>query len=534
MTKVRSRQAGSDLGTESSHRTQREAETHGIAARASTRQWGQLDAGSQSHRWWCRHGVAPTLRSCLSGSRARPFGRRLPRRRRGGHGNGFRRRTDRPRRRARGHGRPARRRRWPLAPRVPVRATAPVLDLLRRRVAGARRRSDPDHGTGGRAARARGPADHLRLLRAGAGRADGRPGTRRVLSRLRLRGRSHLRLARLRRALRSARPVPSRRRPLPRARHPGGDAAEVRGSRRRARRSGQRPSRLGGDDQPVRRRGLGQDRDGRLRLAAGPRRRPRRDLLGAAARPLDAEPVTDPAGPGHLPGHGGRDDAPGGRGQVAAGALRAAGGRRHHAADRPIGDPDDGQGADPGDVGARPAAQHRARRPARPPPGGPARPAGPGGGIGRGGRRRAGRELCRRRSEEPAAGPDLGFRRDHAAARPGRLPLLRGRSGRIRRGHPRRRRREEPSLPAVLVRELAGRLGPDERPGRPQHRRLLRRAGHQAVDRPNRREPRTDPARAPGLPRVWTTPWAGWAATSAPVWRGWPSSAVSRPERSSA
>ena len=245
-----------------------------------------------------RHGLARTPRPCLSGRCARPCGRRLPRGRCGGDGDGFRRRADRPRRRTRGHGRAARRRRRALAPRVPLRATAPVLDLLRRRVAGARRRSDPDHGAGGRAARARGPADHLRLLRAGAGRADGRPGTRRVLSRLRIRGRSRLRLARVRRALRSARPVPGRRRPIPRARHPGGDAAEVRGSRGRARHSGQRPSRVGGDDQPVRRRGLGQDRDGRLRLAAGPRRRSRRDLLGAAARPVDVEPVADPAGPG--------------------------------------------------------------------------------------------------------------------------------------------------------------------------------------------------------------------------------------------
>ena len=53
-----------------------------------------------------------------------------------------------------------------------------------------------------------------------------------------------------------------------------------------------------------------------------------------------------------------------------------------------------------------------------------------------------------------------------------------------------------------------------------------------AVDRPDRREPRPDPARAPGLPRVWTTPWAGWAATSVPGWRASPSSEVSRPDRS--
>ena len=42
----------------------------------------------------------------------------------------------------------------------------------------------------------------------------------------------------------------------------------------------------------------------------------------------------------------------------------AAGGRRDHAAHRPLGDADDGQGAHPRHVGARPAAHHRERRPA--------------------------------------------------------------------------------------------------------------------------------------------------------------------------
>ena len=55
--------------------------------------------------------------------------------------------------------------------------------------------------------------------------------------------------------------------------------------------------RLGGGPEPVRRRRLRQDRDRRLHLAAAARRGPRRDLLGAAARALDAQPGRDPAGP---------------------------------------------------------------------------------------------------------------------------------------------------------------------------------------------------------------------------------------------
>ena len=166
-------------------------------------------------------------------------------------------------------------------------------------------------------------------------------------------GRSHVRLARVRRAVRGPRAgagssMPATSRPTSRRRHRRGSRSPT------AYASSRSTTFLCGKaaTEPVRRRRLGQDRDGRLRLAAGPRGRPRRDLLGPTARPLDAEPGADPAGSGHLPGHGGRDDAAGGRGGVAAGALPAAGGRRHHAADRPGGDPDDGQGAHPGSPGS--------------------------------------------------------------------------------------------------------------------------------------------------------------------------------------
>ena len=53
---------------------------------------------------------------------------------------------------------------------------------------------------------------------------------------------------------------------------------------------GQRPRTTGGGAEPVRRRRVGQDRDRRLHLAARARRGPRRDLLGAAPRPVDAQP----------------------------------------------------------------------------------------------------------------------------------------------------------------------------------------------------------------------------------------------------
>ena len=49
---------------------------------------------------------------------------------------------------------------------------------------------------------------------------------------------------------------------------------------------------------------------------------------------------------------------------------------------------------------------------------------------------------------------------DHAAADQGRIPLLRRGAGRVRRGDPRRRRREEPALPAVAATATRWRSGP--------------------------------------------------------------------------
>ena len=150
-------------------------------------------------------------------------------------------------------------------------------------------------------------------------------------------GDRHVRLAHLRTAVRGAGAVPDRRRPLPRPRHPGEDAAAVRGRRRRAGRPGQRPRR------GWRRRrastsssGLGQDRDRRLHLAAGARRRPGRDLLGAAPRPVDAQPRawSSPIRPCSSAWSPTPWQAAERRG-VAGRPVPAAGGRRGHAAHRP-------------------------------------------------------------------------------------------------------------------------------------------------------------------------------------------------------
>ena len=120
------------------------------------------------------------------------------------------------------------------------------------------------------------------------------------------------------------RQLPGGRRALPRARHPGGAAAAVRGRGRRARRAGQRPRAPRGGTEPVRRRRVRQDGDRCLRLAAGSRRRPGRDLLGAPPRAVDAQPRADPAGPGHLPRHGRLDDGGGRVGRVARRAVPRA------------------------------------------------------------------------------------------------------------------------------------------------------------------------------------------------------------------
>ena len=119
--------------------------------------------------------------------------------------------------------------------------------------------------------------------------------------------------------------------------------------------------------------------------------------------------------------------------------------------------------------------------------------------------------------QEPAAAADLATRGDHAAAGPGRLPLLRRRARRLRRGDPRRRRGEERAVPALVVREHAGGLGRHERPRRPGGGVLRRRARHRGLEQPGRDQPGPGAAGHPGSAaldhaleqlRTWSAPGA--------------------------
>ena len=233
--------------------------------------------------------------------------------------------------------------------------------------------------------------------------------------------------------------MPDRRRPLHRARDTGGDATRLRCRRRRARRPAQRPYGVGRVTQPVRRRGIRQDRDRLDHLVAGAWGGARRDLLGPAPRSVDAQPGADPAGSRHHLRHGRRPDARGGRRDLPGGPVPAARGRRHPVPGRPLGLPDHGEDADPRDVGARAAAHHRGRRTPWPHLHGEPRPDRL---RRRVGRRRAGcclRELHGGGHQDARSGGHLAPGVDHRAARPRRFPVLRGRAHGVRRGDPGRR-----------------------------------------------------------------------------------------------
>ena len=185
--------------------------------------------------------------------------------------------------------------------------------------------------------------------------------------------------------------------------------------------------------------------------------------------------------------------------------------------------PDDGQDAHPRHLGARPAPEHRERRPPRSHPVRDPRPDRPGARLGLGRRRRAGRELRRRRPEEPAARPALAALRHHPPADPRRLPLLRRRPGRLRRGHPHRRRHQERAVPPLAVPQLPDAVGPDERRGLPELRLVQLRTRHQGLGQPGRPQPRPRPARARPGRRSWTTSWSGSRRMRHPDWRDSPS-----------
>ena len=207
------------------------------------------------------------------------------------------------------------------------------------------------------------------------------------------------------------------------------------------------------------------------------------------------------------------------RGGLAGGAVPPAGGRRHHAAHRPVGHADDGQGAHSGHMGARAAAHHRERRTARPHQAGRPRAA-----------RLRGRSVaiaddalvvhCAADGLKiPPLVPVWQPGSDHAAADQSRVPVLRRRAHRVRRGDARRRRREEPAVPAVVVRQLVDRLGEDECPGHTG-------TSMSFISEPDIKawadQVALNPSRIPpdhGGPRSWTTHWSA----CRPTWdRGWP------------
>ena len=238
------------------------------------------------------------------------------------------------------------------------------------------------------------------------------------------------------------RAMPDRRRALPRPRHPGRDAAAVRRRRRRAGDPGQRPRARS------RRRRASTSSSGSGKTATDA-------CIWLLARGVDPDAICwvrprDPwmlnraliqPDPVDLPRHGRRHDAGGRGGGIAAGPVPPAGGRRDHAAHRPLGHADDGQGAHPRRRGSSSCCAASRTSCA------------------------SGHIVTARRGrldfadgsvaiaddalivncaadglKMPPLVPIWGPDGDHAATDPGRLPVLRGGAGRVRRGDPRRRR----------------------------------------------------------------------------------------------
>ena len=84
---------------------------------------------------------------------------------------------------------------------------------------------------------------------------------------------------------------------------------------------------------------------------------------------------------------------------------------------------------------------------------------------------------------------------DHPPADPRRLPLLRRRPDRLRRGHPHRRRRQERRVPSLAVPDTLAQWARDERRGLPERRRVQLRTRHQGLGQPRHPQPRPCPAR---------------------------------------
>ena len=159
-------------------------------------------------------------------------------------------------------------------------------------------------------------------------------------------------------------------------------------------------------------------------------------------------------------------------GGVARRAVPPARGRRHHAAHRPLGHADDGEGAHPRPVGARAAAQHRERRT----PGPHTVSVGAAGSTSTTARSRIADDAlvvnCAADGLKmpplvPIWAPEAITLQPVRAGFPCFGAALAGYVEATRE----RRRREEPAVPAVVVRQHPVRLGADERPRHAQRRR---------------------------------------------------------------
>ena len=130
----------------------------------------------------------------------------------------------------------------------------------------------------------------------------------------------------------------------------------------------------------------------------------------------------------------------------------------------------------------------------------------------------------------PAHGADLGTRPDPPPDHPCGRAVLRRRAGRLRGGHPGRRPRPQPPVPAQRLRQLPRRLGADAGAGGDRGRALRRRTRHRRVGE------RLRPELVASTPRCATHPLCAWPPPGSrtpryPGWRGSPcSSATSRPE----
>ena len=194
---------------------------------------------------------------------------------------------------------------------------------------------------------------------------------------------------------------------------------------------------------------------------------PGRDLLGPSARPLDAQPCRGPAGPGRVHRHGRRHRRVCCQCGLPRRPVPPARGGRGDAARRPGRGAHDGPDADVGPVGARPAAQHRERRPAR--------SRAPGRARSDRARRRAGADSGRRASwctAQRAASPT--YRRSRSGPRT-QIRLQPIRSGfpcfaAALAGYVEASRSTEAeknrAVPLLAVRQPAGGVGADDRPRR--------------------------------------------------------------------